>query len=51
MRKKSKTAKASNRIFYTAPRHWKVWEWLLTPATLVLFLLTVFLTVALQYAP
>ena len=43
--------KASDRIFYTAPRKWKIWEWLLTPVALVAFLLTVFLTVALQYAP
>jgi hypothetical protein len=46
-----KRKKASDRIFYTAPRNWKVWQWAFTPAALVLFCLTVFLTIALQYAP
>lgn len=46
-----KRKKASDRIFYTAPRNWRIWQWLFTPAALVLFLLTMFLTIALQYAP
>ena len=45
--KKKRTAKASNRVFYTAPRHWHIWQWLFTPPALVLWVLTVGFTIAL----
>jgi len=47
MSKKPKRPKASDRIFYTAPRHWKVWDLFFTPAAMVLYVLTVGFTIAL----
>lgn len=41
------TKKASSRIFYTAPRHWRVWQWLLTPPAMVIWVLMVGFTIAL----
>lgn len=43
------TKKASNRVFYKSPRKWLVTQWLFTPAALVLFLLSTFLSFALVY--
>jgi len=38
---------ASNRIFYIAPRRWLIWQWLLTPPAMVLWVLLVGFTIAL----
>lgn len=39
--------KASDRIFYTAPRKWKVWDLFLTPPAMVIYVLTIGFTIAL----
>jgi hypothetical protein len=48
---KRNTAKASNRIFYTAPRHWKIWQLFFTMPALVLFVLSMGFTIALINLP
>lgn len=46
-----KRPKASDRIFYTAPRKWVIWKVLLSGPAIALYCITALLTVALQYAP
>ena len=42
-----KRKKMSSRVFYTAPRHWQIWGWLLTPPAMVIWVLLVGFTIAL----
>lgn len=41
------TKPASERVFYRAPRTWLIWEWLLTPPAMVIYVLTIGFTIAL----
>ena len=41
------TKPASERVFYRAPRTWKVWDLFFTPAAMVLYVLTIGFTIAL----
>ena len=45
------TKKASDRIFYKAPRKWVIWRVLLSGPAIGLYCVIALLTVALQYAP
>ncbi len=46
-----KRPKASNRIFYTAPRKWVVWKVLLSGPAIGLYCIIALLTITLQYSP
>lgn len=46
-KRKGKPLKASDRLFYIRPRHWKVWDLFFTPAAMVLYVLTIGFTIAL----
>lgn len=46
-----KRPKASDRIFYTAPRKWVVWKVLMSGPAIALYCVVALLTIALQHAP